>query len=65
MAIETSKELLKHNQQRYDKSCDSLKESNEKLANILGELAKHEMKKIDFEKIRKVSWNLFFLGFCL
>lgn len=54
MEIETTKELLKHNQARYDASCDALKESNEKLADILAELAKQEMKTINFTEIRKV-----------
>lgn len=38
---------------KYDKACDNLQESNQKLGDVIAELAKLDIQKIDFEKIRK------------
>ena len=51
--IDTSKELLKNTQTRYDAASKSLKESNDELGNVLADLAKFNMQKINFEKIRE------------
>lgn len=51
--IDTAKEMLKHSQERYDSSTRTLKESNDELGKVLADIAKYDMQKIDFEKIRE------------
>ena len=51
---ETAKEMLKDSRQSYDKSCEELAEKMKEYGNILADLAKHDLKKIDFEQIRQV-----------
>ena len=51
---ETAKEMLKDSRKSYDKSCEELAEKMKEYGNILADLAKHDLKKIDFENIRQV-----------
>ena len=51
---ETAKEMLKDSRKSYDKSCEELAEKMKEYGNILADLAKHDLKKIDFEKIREI-----------
>ena len=51
--LDTSKELLKNSQERYDTASKNLQESNDEVGKVLADLAKYDMQKIDFEKIRE------------
>ena len=51
--VDTAKEMLKYSQERYDSSTRILKESNDELGKVLADIAKYDMQKIDFEKIRE------------
>ena len=51
--IEQASAHLKHTQDKYDKACDRLKESSLKLGEILADLAKYDIQKVDFEKIKE------------
>lgn len=49
---ELAKETLKDAKRRQEKSSDELRESNEKLIQVLTEMAQLDLKHIDFNKIR-------------
>lgn len=51
--IEQTSAHLQNTRERYDKACDKMMESSEKLGNIMAEIAKLDIKKIDFETTRK------------
>ena len=48
---ETAKEMLKDTRGMYDKACDDLTKRSKEMAEILGELAKVDLEKIDHETI--------------
>lgn len=51
--IEQTSAHLGNIRERYDKACNEMMESSEKLGNIMAEIAKLDIKKIDFETTRK------------
>ena len=51
--IEQASAHLKHTQEKHDKASDRLKESSQKLGEILADIAKFDIQKIDFEKIKE------------
>ncbi|CAC5407806.1 unnamed protein product [Mytilus coruscus] len=51
--MELAKETLRDATRRYEKSADELQESNEKLTKVLMDMAKLELKEIDFDTIRE------------
>ena len=53
LKIDTATHLIKDSQGRYDSSIKTLKESNDELGKVLAEIAKFDMQKINFEKIRE------------
>ncbi|XP_071159619.1 uncharacterized protein [Mytilus edulis] len=50
---ELAKETLRDAKRRQEKSADELRESNEKLTKVLMDMAKLDLKKIDFDTIRE------------
>ena len=54
LKITESRQMLEKQEERYDKTCDDLKETNANLQKILEELGKFSTEKIaDFDKIRE------------
>lgn len=51
---ETAKAVLYESQERYDKSCEELDQQMKEYGNVLADLAKQDMRRIDFESIRKI-----------
>lgn len=51
--IEQTQAQLDHTRERYDKSCDKLAESTARLGGVIAEIAKLDIQKIDFNKIRE------------
>ena len=51
--IQQAAAQLEFVREKYDKACDNLQESNQKLGDVIAELSKLDIQKIDFEKIRK------------
>lgn len=51
--VEQTSAHLQNTRERYDKACDKMVESSEKLGSIMAEIAKLDIKKIDFETTRK------------
>lgn len=51
--IEQTQAQLDHSRDRYDKACDQLNEKSARLGEVLAELQKLDISKLDFEKIRQ------------
>ena len=51
--IQQAAAQLEFVREKYDKACDNLQESNQKLGEVIAEIAKLDIQKIDFENIRK------------
>ena len=51
--IQQAAAQLEFVREKYDKACDNLQESSQKLGEVIAEIAKLDIQKIDFEKIRK------------
>lgn len=52
--MEAATTNLENSRNNYAKECEKLNDSSRKLAELMGEMAKLDLKKIDFEEIKKI-----------